>query len=230
MPGGCTATVRRMRVVNVCFHGVGTPRRNLEPGEDVYWARRDTFLGVLDAVVGRHDVRLSFDDGNDSDTEIALPALQERGLTATFFVVAGRLDQPGSLSRDNVRHLHAAGMPIGNHGMWHRSWRGLDPACARDELVTAREALAEVIGVPVRDAALPLGRYDRHLLDRLKVLDYRTVQTSDRLWARSDQWLQPRFSIHSDDTAASVEHDVLRPLPVPRRARGALVGIVKRRR
>lgn len=219
-----------MRVVNVCFHGVGTPHRELEPGEDIYWVRRDTFLRVLDDVTGRDDVRLSFDDGNDSDATVALPALQERGLSATFFVVAGRLDRPGSLSRDDVRRLHAAGMPIGNHGMLHRPWRGLDPARAQEELVLARQVLADVIGSPVRDAALPLGRYDRHLLTRLKALDYRSVQTSDRRWARTDQWLQPRFSIRRDDTADSVAHRVLRPQPVPRRARGALVGTVKRLR
>ena len=102
-----------MRVVNVCFHGIGTPQRVLEPGEDSYWISRDTFLGVLDRVVDRDHVRLSFDDGNASDVEFALPALLERGLTATFFVVAGRLDQPGSLSRDDVRRLHDAGMTIG---------------------------------------------------------------------------------------------------------------------
>lgn len=219
-----------MRVVNLCFHGVGTPRRQPEPGEDAYWVRRDTFLEVLDAVVGRDDVRLSFDDGNDSDAELAFPALQERGLTATFFVVAGRLDRPGSLSRDDVRRLHAAGMPIGSHGMWHRPWRGLDSARDREELVIARQVLAGVIGAPVRDAALPLGRYDRHLLTRLRSLDYRSVHTSDRRWARSDQWLQPRFSMRCDDTADSVARDVLRPLPLPRRARGAVVGAVKRLR
>ena len=52
-------------------------------------------------------MRLSFDDGNSSDVEIALPALRERGLPRRFFVVAGRLDRPGSLSRDDVRELHA---------------------------------------------------------------------------------------------------------------------------
>jgi len=35
-------------------------------------------------------VQLSFDDGNRSDVGIALPALLERELSATFFVVAGR--------------------------------------------------------------------------------------------------------------------------------------------
>ena len=47
-------------------------------------------------------MRISFDDGNASDLEIGLPALLERGLTATFFVLAGRLGRPGSLDADEV--------------------------------------------------------------------------------------------------------------------------------
>lgn len=219
-----------MRVVNVCFHGIGAPRRRLEPGEDAYWISRDVFLGVLDRVVGRDDVRLSFDDGNSSDVEIALPALLERGLRASFFVVAGRLDRPGSLGRDDVRLLHGSGMTIGNHGMTHRPWRGLDPARRREELVTARRVLQDVTGSRVQDAALPLGRYDRAVLHELKPLGYRTVQTSDRRWAHSDRWLQPRYSVRNGDTVESVERDVLRRPPVAARARGALVGTVKRLR
>jgi peptidoglycan/xylan/chitin deacetylase (PgdA/CDA1 family) len=219
-----------MRVVNVCFHGIGAPQRRLEPGEDDYWISRDVFLGVLDKVVGRHDVRLSFDDGNSSDVEIALPALLERGLQASFFVVAGRLDLPGSLSRDDVRRLHEAGMTIGNHGMSHRPWRGLDPARRREEFVIARTVLQDVTGSRVHDAALPLGRYDRTVLHELRPLGYRTVQTSDRRWAHTDHWLQPRYSIRRGDTVESVERDVLRRPAVTSRARGALVGTVKRLR
>lgn len=223
-------TVRLMHVVNVCFHGIGAPHRELEAGEDAYWVSHDVFRGVLDRVVGRPDVRLSFDDGNVSDAEIALPALQERALTATFFVVAARLDRHGSLTRENIRALHGAGMTIGNHGMWHRPWTNLDPRDLHEELVEARHVLAEVIGSPVRDAALPLGRYDRRVVSRLRTLDYRSVQTSDRRWARSDQWLQPRYSIRQGDTPRSVECEVLRRPPSPARARGAVVGAIKRLR
>ena len=219
-----------MRVVNVCFHGIGAPQRRLEPGEEAYWISEDVFLGVLDRVVGRPDVRLSFDDGNSSDVEIALPALLERGLVASFFVVAGRLDRPGSLSRDDVRLLHESGMTIGNHGMSHRPWRGLDPARRREEFVTARAVLQDVTGSRIHDAALPLGRYDRTVLSELRPLGYRTVQTSDRRWARPDSWLQPRYSLHHGDTVESVERGVLRRPPVASRARGALVGTVKRLR
>lgn len=219
-----------MRVVNVCFHGIGAPQRRLEPGEEAYWISEDVFLGVLDRVVSRPDVRLSFDDGNSSDVEIALPALLERGLVASFFVVAGRLDRPGSLSRDDVRLLHESGMTIGNHGMSHRPWRGLDPARRREEFVTARAVLQDVTGSRIHDAALPLGRYDRTVLSELRPLGYRTVQTSDRRWAHPDSWLQPRYSLHHGDTVESVERGVLRRPPVASRARGALVGTVKRLR
>lgn len=219
-----------MHVVNVCFHGIGTPQRSLEPGEEAYWTREDTFLSILDSVVGRDDVRLSFDDGNSSDITIALPALVERGLRATFFVVAGRLDLTGSLSRDDVRALHAAGMRIGNHGMTHTPWRGLDSARQREELETSRMVLAEVVGRPVVDAACPLGRYDRHVLEALQRLRYASVHTSDRRWARSDRWVQPRYSIRSQDTASSVAREVLRRPGLLTRATGSAVGLVKRLR
>ena len=118
-------------VVNLCFHGIGTPARDTEPGEDAYWISTDLYRRVLDVVAEDPHVRISFDDGNASDVEIGLPGLVERGLTATFFVLAGRLDQPGSLAVDDVRALATAGMRIGSHGMDHRPWRGLDDRRAR---------------------------------------------------------------------------------------------------
>ncbi|MFD1047214.1 polysaccharide deacetylase family protein, partial [Kibdelosporangium lantanae] len=82
------------RVINITVHGIGDPPRELDPGEDRTWVTTDQFTQVLDAVVGRDDVRLTFDDGNASDVEIALPELVARGLTAEFFVLAGLLDEP----------------------------------------------------------------------------------------------------------------------------------------
>lgn len=219
-----------VRVLNICFHGIGAPGRDLEPGEDDYWIDAGTFAEILDVVQDRPEVRLSFDDANSSDAAIALPELRARGLHASFFVVAGRLDQPGSLTRDEVRRLHAAGMTIGNHGMTHCPWRGLGSADQDREYVDARTEIARVIDAPVHDAALPLGRYDRKVIGRLRTLDYRSVHTSDRRWAREGRWLQPRYSIHRGDTAAWVEQELLRP-PGPRaHARATLVGAAKRLR
>lgn len=205
-------------VTNICFHGIGEPRREMEPGESSYWVTRDSFLRVLDALVDRPGVRISFDDGNASDVEIGLPALQERGLSATFFVLAGRLEHRGSLASDQMHELVGAGMRIGSHGMHHRSWRAMSSAESRLELVEARDALSETAGRPVTEAALPLGSYDRRLLADLRRQGYHRIYTSDRAQARETAWLQPRFSITAADTVPSVHQTMLSRPGIVRRA------------
>jgi peptidoglycan/xylan/chitin deacetylase (PgdA/CDA1 family) len=218
------------RVVNVCFHGVGTPRRTLENGEARYWVTEDTFHRILDEVADRDDVRLSFDDGNLSDADIGLPALRERGLTATFFVLAGRLEDPGSLGPDHLRALSAAGMTVGSHGWAHRPWRGLTDAERQRELVDAKQRIEEETGTAVDQAALPLGRYDRTALAALRSTGYRAVFSSDRGWARPRAWLQPRFSVRADDTVESLRTEVLARPSARSRAVGELRTLVKRLR
>src|SRR3954452_17033988 len=90
---------------------------------------------------GRDDVRITFDDGNISDYVHGLPALMERGLNATFFVVGGRIGAPGFLHAEAVRALLDAGMQIGSHGMEHRRWRGPSERELRSELEHSKAAL-----------------------------------------------------------------------------------------
>lgn len=198
-----------MRRLNLCFHGIGTPGDGIPSEEAAYWVSTDTFRRVLDLAVGPgRDVRVSFDDGCSSDVAIALPELQERGLTASFFPLAGRLDAAGSLSGDDLEALQKAGMTIGSHGMRHVPWRGLDDRDLHEELVEARAVLEDAVGAPVTQAACPLGRYDRRVLARLRSLGYDTVWTSDRAVARSGAWVQPRFSVRASDDAQSVADEL----------------------
>lgn len=190
--------------IHLCFHGVGTCREEREPGESRYWMRESVFLGLLDALADHPHVLLSFDDGNRSDVDVALPALMARDRTATFFALAGRLDDPRSLSAHDLHALRANGMSVGNHGWSHVPWRGLSTADGQREFFDARRALEDASGGAVIDAALPLGRYDRASLRRLKEAGYRTVYTSDRFPARSGSWLQARYSVTADDTVDSV--------------------------
>lgn len=215
-------------VINVLFHGVGTPRRELEPGEASYWVVQDRFHAILDELAGAPGVRLSFDDSNVSDAEIALPALLERGLRADFFVLAGRLGSEGSLDDDAVRELLRHGMNIGSHGMLHRPWPQLDQQTRQDEWVTARERLSAIVGHDVDTAACPFGRYNRSVLTGLRRLGYRHVFTSDRRPARPDAWLQARYSVLGTDTAATVRQTVFGHRSLPQRARASAVGLVKR--
>ncbi len=219
-----------MSILNVCFHGIGTPGRELEPGEDRYWISPELFEAVLDEIRDWPGLRISFDDSNTSDVEYGLPALLDRGLTADFFVLAGRLDSPGSLGDDEVRLLHRHGMTIGTHGMRHIPWRGLSPAEADEELVAAREILTKVTGVDVGTAACPLGRYDRELLTRMRRLGYTRVFTSDRRPARGSSWLQPRFTVRNDDTPQSLRSEAITGPGLLGRAKLETIGLVKRLR
>jgi peptidoglycan/xylan/chitin deacetylase (PgdA/CDA1 family) len=215
-------------VINICFHGVGTPQRELEPGEDQYWVGTGHFHRILDELMTWPEVRISFDDGNASDLTTALPALMERGLDADFFLVAGRLGAPGSVDPDGVRELHRRGMRVGSHGMWHRSWRRMDLATRHRELVAARERLANLTGAPIEAAACPLGSYDRGVLIHLRRLGYTQVFTSDRRRSRRHAWLQPRYSVRRQDTPESLRAEA-QP-GVVRRAQAGLVGMAKRLR
>ena len=203
-------------VHGICFHGIGTPRRPLEPGEERYWITADAFHTILDAITETPGIRISFDDGNASDLEIGLKALLERQLVGSFFVIAGRLGSRGSLDADGLRELGRHGMTIGTHGMDHRPWRDLAPSVKERELVEARQRIAEASGSPIDEAALPMGSYDRRLLSDLERLGYAAVHTSDRRPGRDGEWLQPRFSILAEDTVESVERVAL-VVPSPTR-------------
>lgn len=215
-------------VVNVCFHGIGKPGRDLEAGEERYWVSCDAFLSILDGLAEDPRVRISFDDGNASDVELGLPALVERNLRATFFLIAGRLGRPGSVGEPEIRELVDHGMRIGTHGMSHRPWCGLAASDRQYEMVEARQRLESASGMAIDDAALPLGRYDRRLLRDLRRLGYRAVHTSDRRWAHEKSWLQPRFSVRYDDTPEEVRRTVLTAPSLPHRAGRAAVCTAKR--
>jgi peptidoglycan/xylan/chitin deacetylase (PgdA/CDA1 family) len=191
--------------VNLCFHGIGAPERELEPREEHYWVTEEQFGELLDVAGSEPRMRMTFDDGNASDAEIALPALRRAGLTASFFVVAERIGKPGSLTADQLRELVQAGMTIGNHGLRHRSWRSLDERGFEEELVEARAVIAEAAGRPVDEASCPFGEYDRRVLAALRERGFRRVYTVDEAPAQPDAWLQARYTIRSTDTPASLE-------------------------
>jgi len=189
----------RRRIVTLTFHGIGESRRQLDSGEEQVWLTQDRFLEVLDTVPRDGRVQITFDDGNASDFECALPALLDRRLRATFFVVVGRLGAVGAVSAADLDRLLQSGMEIGSHGMQHRSWRGMSESVALEEIVEAKARLEQIIRRPVTKAACPFGSYDRSSLKRLRRAGFQVVYTSDRGTARPGQWLQARNTILTTD-------------------------------
>lgn len=193
------------QILNFTFHGIGDPPAAVGEAERQVWLSRSDFLAALDAICGRGRTTISFDDGNASDVEIALPALLERGVTASFFVVAERVGAPGYLSAEDLCELRRAGMRIGLHGMRHRPWRGLSRRELDEEITGARAVLEAAIETRVTAAACPFGSYDRRALGRLRDSGFKRVFSSDGGWASVGAWLQARNTLRSGAGAATVE-------------------------
>jgi hypothetical protein len=227
---GQTASVGPRSITNITVHGIGTPQRQLDPGEAQTWVSIAQFEQVLDAVAETPGARISFDDGNASDVEIALPRLMERGLIAEFFVLAGQLGDRGRIDRAGVRALLEAGMVIGSHGWSHRNWRRVDDAAAREEFNQAPRVLGELAGHPILRVAVPFGSYDRHVLRRLRASAVTRVYTSDGGRARPDAWLQPRNSLRHDLDADWIARVLDPHTSLKRRARDNVVRVAKRLR
>jgi peptidoglycan/xylan/chitin deacetylase (PgdA/CDA1 family) len=185
-------------VFNLTLHGVGEPSRPFEPGEEAVWLSVAALENVLDEASTRRDVSISFDDGNRSDAEIALRELARRSLTATFFVVAGRIDREGFLGRADLEQIAEAGHVLGSHGMEHRRWRGLERAELERELKMSKAVLEEVADRPVTQLSCPFGSYDRRVLRSAFAAGYERVFTSDGGAASARARLQPRSTIASD--------------------------------
>jgi peptidoglycan/xylan/chitin deacetylase (PgdA/CDA1 family) len=177
------------------FHGLGPVPDRVDGSERGVWVDRALYESILDEVQGRDDVRITFDDGNSSDADIAVPALLARAMRATFFVLGGRIGSPGYLSAGAIRELEAAGMGVGCHGLRHRSWRSLEGGALSEDIDGGRRRLEDALGHPVSEASCPFGEYDRRVLGELRRLGFTRTYTSDGGWGRPGAWLQPRNTV-----------------------------------
>ncbi len=184
------------------FHGLGKPHTNVKADEARYWCPEDEYKRFLDAVVELRvklkqtaEFRITFDDGNQSDVSIGVPALVERGLDATFFICSERLKDPVYLSRADLADMRAQGMQIGCHGATHIPLRGLDDETLQTETVDARAKLSAAIGDEISSFAIPFGSYDRRVMAALKT--FQEVHTSDGQVSRAGERIVTRHSYHT---------------------------------
>lgn len=194
------------RVLNLGFHGIGAPAgRDFGEGEREFWVSRRTFAAVLESAAGHGDVRLSFDDGNASDMALALPALLDLNLSATFFLVPSWVGTPGFITEADVRTLVEAGMTIGNHGLAHRRLTALAPTDFEHEVTEGRNRLERLAGTDIGTLAIPYGAYDGAVLEVLRGHGYEHVFTSDGGVADAAAWLQPREHVRAHHNVADLE-------------------------
>ncbi len=193
------------------FHGIGDPPSEVSDSEAQYWIGTGLFQSIVDLfqrMNTRYQLSLTFDDGNKSDYEIAFPRLARAGLSATFFVLAGKIGHPHFLSAGQIAEMASAGMTIGLHGMDHLDWTRASDSVLDRELRDARSAIARHIGRPVQEVAIPFGRYDNRVIRRLDVENFSDVYTSDGGMRLINGRVKARYSVRRDTDVVQLERRI----------------------
>jgi peptidoglycan/xylan/chitin deacetylase (PgdA/CDA1 family) len=118
---------------------------------------------------------LTFDDGHVSNHDLTLPILLEYQLKATFFVTAGLIGTGETMSWEQIRALHAAGMEIGSHTVTHRPPSTLDDRALRYELLESRRILEDGLGALVTSISSPTGFFNPRMRTIAREVGYRAL-------------------------------------------------------
>jgi peptidoglycan/xylan/chitin deacetylase (PgdA/CDA1 family) len=150
---------------------------------------------------------ITIDDGWADGYTRALPILQKEGFVATFFVIAGRIDQGGFLSADQVRGLEAAGMEVGNHTLSHLTLTHVVAARAVHDIDSGAATLAEVLGHWPTVFAYPAGKSTSAVRGMVKACQSTKIAVIEgngtyETWA--NRFAIPRLSVSAGVAPASV--------------------------
>ena len=148
-------------------------------------------LGDVDASPPERSVVITFDDGDISNFEIALPALARRGMVAEFFITADFIGRPGSVAAEHVRMLAAAGMGIQSHGCTHRYLDDLSATDMETELLSSKRRLEALLDTPVSALALPGGRGGERERSAALRIGYRHLLNSEP--GRNAHWQEGEY-------------------------------------
>jgi peptidoglycan/xylan/chitin deacetylase (PgdA/CDA1 family) len=111
----------------------------------------------------RTHVAITFDDGTEDWVDLAMPALAERSLPATFYVSTDFVerglsfpDRGRPVSWAGLTEMHSTGLAtIGSHTHTHRVFANADAQVAADEVGRSQELIEDRLDVPCRHFAYP---------------------------------------------------------------------------
>tara|TARA_B100000963_G_scaffold152543_1_gene132886 strand:+ start:2624 stop:3382 length:759 start_codon:yes stop_codon:yes gene_type:complete len=190
------------KINNLVFHKITSDE--VTSWEDVHIEK---FKFILDKISGNDIVFdeiksesgwcITFDDGNISDYEDAFPALLEKDMKATFFLIASKIGQKGFVSWSNIKEMQKYGMNIGSHGLDHINFRKIDRKKIEKEFGTSKQIIEDKLGTKVTSFSYPFGEYTSSSHEMGQKTGYKYLFTSDHGLANSSDQILPRNSINS---------------------------------
>ncbi|HEY6305882.1 MAG TPA: polysaccharide deacetylase family protein [Candidatus Angelobacter sp.] len=124
--------------------------------------------------------RITFDDGEQTQYQYALPLLAEYGIAATFFVTPGLMGTAAKfLTWSQLQELQNAGHSIESHGWSHRFLTLCPSRQLALELLMSKNSLEDRLGREVAGIAAPGGRWDLRVATACAAASYRRLYVSE---------------------------------------------------
>jgi peptidoglycan/xylan/chitin deacetylase (PgdA/CDA1 family) len=163
------------------LHGLGS-----------YWFQR---LEALVATHGEEETAARLGLRAASADELALACERDDGLRARIPELAEDVPEPDILDREGIAGLAAAGMTVGFHTVDHRIMPTLDDAQLAGAVTSGRDALASVVGHPLRYFAYPHGKADARTARAVRGAGFLAAWTGrpEPLRRGSDRYLLGRW-------------------------------------
>ena len=106
--------------------------------------------------------------------------MKQYGLTATFFVITGRVGDAGQMDWDMLSEMAAAGMSIQSHTVSHPDLRTVSDSRLASELVDSRDAISLATGLLPYALAYPYGACDGRVIQAARSAGYAMAVVTGR--------------------------------------------------
>lgn len=170
--------------VALCYHDVQPGATARGGGPDRFSVPLDAFELMLDTIAahgkqgcsletalrgdGGPCLAITFDDATLGQYEHAMPALRERGMTATVYAVIDWVGRPGFMTWDQLREIKRWGMSVQSHSWSHPFLSECDADRLVRELSGSKARIDQELGQETSEIAFPGGdapaRGLRHLI------------------------------------------------------------------
>ncbi len=193
-------------------------------------------------VLPSRPVIITFDDGFADCAEYAVPILQARGFTGTFFLVAGLTGRASRwlaeergfaftlLDWPTARALESAGFQCASHTLTHPHLPRLSAAACRAELHGSRCLLEDELGHEVTDLAYPFGDFDQSVRLLAAEAGYRSACSVQAgfVHADDDALALRRIAVNGGDSLLDFICKLHTARPAREWLRTRLTGLVRR--